>query len=155
MGGFLMSAQFVHKAQDKFQMLGSPTSLIAISLLFQSLSAWLIGPSDLLGHILPDRLPTIITGLLLAGLSGSFTQIGSYSEMHDSFFDSNPGCDADKLSDVLAGLFNSAISLGTLIGPILASYITILAKSFRVCSDVFAVLTFGFLTALTLVVIYP
>ncbi len=77
--------------------------------------------------------------MILTGLAGSFTSIGAYTEMHDPFVELNPRCDRDQLSDILSGLYNAGFSLGTIVGPMAGSYITIGYKSFGVCADYFAI----------------
>jgi MFS family permease len=151
MGGFLITSLFVHKALDQY--VGTLVVLIAFG--FQGLATWMIGPSHVFRAILPNNLAIIISGLLLTGLAGSFTAISAYSEMHDPFIEDNPHCDREKLSDILSGLYNAGFSLGTIIGPILGSYITIWSGSFRICSDYFAFFTIGYVFALLAFVYYP
>jgi MFS family permease len=61
--------------------------------------------------------------------------------MYEPFVQRYPQCDREKLSDILSGLYNAGFSLGTIIGPIAGSYITIYYKSFRVCCDIFGLST--------------
>ena len=102
----------------------------------------MIGPSAFLK--IKNSLTPIISGLLLTGLAGSFTSIGAYTEMHEPYIKLNPNCDRDKLSDILSGLYNAGFSLGTIIGPMGGSYITIWTGSFGKCVDYFAIVTIAF-----------
>jgi MFS family permease len=62
--------------------------------------------------------------------------------------------DQTELSDTLSGLFNGAFSIGTIIGPLIASYLT-LGTNFSLCCDIFAIMTFGFALLYFLVVYIP
>lgn len=151
MGGFLVTSLFVHKALDQYV----GTLIIIIAFIVQALATWLIGPSYLLGAIFPNSLGVIIPGLLLTGLAGSFSSIAAYSEMHDPFVEAHPNCDREKLANILSGLYNAGFSMGTILGPVVGSYITIWSGSFRVCSDFFAIVTFIYCLALFGFVYYP
>ena len=151
MAGFLVTSLLVHRAMTSY----NPTLVIAIAFLIQTVATVLTGPSYLLQSFLPNTLPVIISGLLLMGLADSFTSIGAYTEMHDPFVSVNPGCDRDKLSDILSGLYNAGFSLGTFIGPMVGSYLTIWYQSFRICSDYFAIATLIFSVLLIVFVYMP
>ena len=62
--------------------------------------------------------------------------------------------DPDQISHIQAGLFNSAYSLGTVVGPITASYIT-LATNFRNCCDIVAGATVCFTLLYLVVILIP
>ena len=96
------------------------------------------------------------TGLVLAGFSAPFVSIPSYPEMEYSLISNSKGkkYDPDKLSDILSGLFNSAYSMGTVLGPITASYIT-LATSFRNCCDIIAGTVLGFVVLYFFIILLP
>lgn len=91
----------------------------------------------------------------MTGLAGSFTSIGAYTEMHDPFIKLYPKCDRERLSDILSGLYNAGFSLGTIVGPIVGSYLTIWYKSFSICTDYFAITTFIFCAAMLIFVYLP
>lgn len=149
MAAFLLTCLSVHKALHSY----NPTLVISVAFIFQALATWLIGPSHLLRNYLPNSLFVILSGLVLTGLAGSFTSIGAYTEMYEPFNQMYPKCDKDKLSDILSGLYNAGFSLGTILGPIAGSYITIGFQSFRVCTDFFAIGTLVF-AALMITVVY-
>jgi MFS family permease len=151
MGAFLLTCLLVHKTLNVF----NPTLVIGIAFMYQGLATWLIGPSYILRALLPNQLKVIISGLILTGLAGSFTSIGAYTEMNDPYVQLNPKCDKEKLSDILSGLYNAGFSLGTIVGPIAGSYLTIGYKSFGVCTDYFAVVTFIFSAAMLIFVYEP
>ena len=151
MGAFLVTCLLVHKTLNAF----NPTLVIGIAFMYQGLATWLIGPSHILRALLPNQLKVIISGLILTGLAGSFTSIGAYTEMNDPYVQLNPKCDKEKLSDILSGLYNAGFSLGTIVGPIAGSYLTIGYKSFGVCTDYFAVVTFIFSAAMLIFVYEP
>ena len=111
-----------------------------------------MGPSERLN--LPNRLWLTAIGLFLAGLSSPFVSIPSYPEMEQSLLANDKDYDPDKLSDILSGLFNSAYSMGTIVGPITASYIT-LATSFRNCCDIIALTVCAFIALYAVVVLAP
>ncbi len=136
--GFLLTSLFVHKSLENF----NSTLVISLCFLVQAFATFLIGPSSILK--LPNYLTIIISGLLLTGLAGSFTSIGAYTEMYEPYIKINPNCDRDKLSDILSGLYNAGFSLGTIIGPMAGSYITIWTGSFGKCVDIFAFVTILF-----------
>lgn len=148
MAAFLVTCLSVHKALSSW----NPTIVISVAFIFQALATLMIGPSHLLRNYLANSLSVILSGLVLTGLAGSFTSIGAYTEMHEPFIQMYPKCDKDKLSDILSGLYNAGFSLGTILGPIAGSYITIGFHSFRVCTDFFAIGTVVFaILMLTLV----
>ena len=151
MGAFLLTCLLVHKTLNAF----NPTLVIGIAFMYQGLATWLIGPSHILRALLPNQLKVIISGLILTGLAGSFTSIGAYTEMNDPYVQLNPKCDKEKLSDILSGLYNAGFSLGTIVGPIAGSYLTIGYNSFGVCTDYFAVATFIFSAAMLIFVYEP
>jgi MFS family permease len=151
MGAFLLTCLLVHKTLNAF----NPTLVIGIAFMYQGLATWLIGPSHILRAILPNQLKVIISGLILTGLAGSFTSIGAYTEMNDPYVKLNPKCDKEKLSDILSGLYNAGFSLGTIVGPIAGSYLTIGYNSFGVCTDYFAVVTFIFSAAMLIFAYEP
>jgi MFS family permease len=151
MGAFLLTCLLVHKTLNAF----NPTLVIGIAFMYQGLATWLIGPSHILRALLPNQLKVIISGLILTGLAGSFTSIGAYTEMNDPYVQLNPKCDKEKLSDILSGLYNAGFSLGTIVGPIGGSYLTIGYNSFGVCTDYFAVVTFIFSAAMLIFVYDP
>ena len=95
-------------------------------------------------------------GLGIAGLTAPFILIPSYPELQHAMVNNEDGkrYDPDQLSDILSGLFNSAFSLGTIVGPITASYIT-LAYNFRYCCDIIAGTTFIFALLYLFIVYIP
>ena len=120
----------------------------------------MIGPSYLLRKILPNNLILICSGILLTGFGGAFTSIGAYQEMlqpykQKIFALKDYDIDEDDLTDHLSGLYNAGLSLGTIIGPMLGSYIMIAFNSFRISSDFFALLTFAFAIMMIFVVELP
>lgn len=121
MAAFLVTCLLVHKAVTRW----NPTIVIAFCFLVQAIGTWFLGPSHILRKFLPQNLTMIILGLILIGLASSFTSIGAYTEMYEPYVEFNPTCDKDKLSDILSGLYNAGFSLGTIIGPMAGSYITI------------------------------
>jgi hypothetical protein len=144
MACFLVTCLFVHRVLAAF----NPTIVIAVAFILQAIATLMIGPSHLLRAILPDKLSIIISGLVLTGLAGSFTSIGAYTEMHDPYVNLHPNCDKNELSDILSGLYNAGFSLGTFVGPMAASYITLGFKSFRICTDFFAIFTLIFASSM-------
>lgn len=149
MAGFLLPSLLVNRTVNR---LGAPL-VITAGFLLQSFAVWLLGPSHILRSILPNTLPVILGGLLLCGLTGSFTSIAAYTEMNEPYLREHPGCNRDQLSDVLAGLYNAAFSLGTFIGPMAGSYVTIGLGSFRKCTDVFAIGALGYCMVLLVSVV--
>ena len=133
MAGFLITCLKVHKSVENM------TSVIIICFIIQALGTLMIGPSYLLRRIIPDSLIVIVIGLFLIGLAGSYTSIGAYTEMYEPYVKINPSCNKDQLSDILSGLYNAGFSLGTIVGPMAGSYITIGYNSFGVCTDYFAI----------------
>ncbi len=127
------------------------TLLVGGGFLLQGLGTFLIGPSALFS--LPNTLKVIIAGLLLTGVGGTFTSIGSYQEMQMGYYQNQSirksisATDQDRLNDLLAGLFQASQSLGYIIGPLAGSYLTIWTGSFSKCSDIFAIITLLFATA--------
>eukprot|EP00347_Sterkiella_histriomuscorum_P018430 403345538 len=146
--GFLITSTQVHKIIKR----AHPIKIIIVAFLFQSLGVFLMGPSEKLS--LPNLMIFTAIGLVIAGFSSPFISVPSYPEMQHALLNSDDGkrYDPDQLSDILSGLFNSAYSFGTILGPITASYITI-ATSFRNCCDIIAVTTLVF-SFLYLVVVY-
>ncbi|TNV80437.1 hypothetical protein FGO68_gene7182 [Halteria grandinella] len=151
MAGFLFTSLFVHKALNQYVGF----IILIASLLVQSLGVAMIGPSNLLSGIIPNELRIICLGLLFLGMANSYSSIVSYSEMNDAVMEFYPNCDREKLNDTLAGLYNAGFSLGTIIGPIMGSYITIYSGSFSVCADFFSIGTVAFCMVLGLAVYYP
>jgi MFS family permease len=125
------------------------------------------GPSSILEQDfpVPETIALVIPGLFLTGLATSFTTIGTYHEMQMPFMERYGGdgtdgrvllYDKDKIGDILAGLYNSAYSIGVIIGPLSASYIMIaLGDSFRKMHDIFAAVSLIYATVLLLVVYIP
>jgi len=67
--------------------------------------------------------------------------------MHDPYIENygKPSTEnSEKLSDILSGLYNAGFSTGVIIGPFLASYITLWLDSYRLQSDFFAIFGIGF-----------
>lgn len=58
--------------------------------------------------------------------------------MHSPYIEKYGHYHSDKLADILSGLYNAGFSLGVIIGPFLASYITLWLDSYRMQSDFFA-----------------
>lgn len=148
--GFLVTSPHVHKVINRQH----PIKMIIVAFLFQALGVFLMGPSAKLD--LPNLMIFTAVGLVIAGLSSPFISIPSYPEMQHSLLVSEDGkrYDPDQLSDILSGLFNSAYSMGTVVGPITASYITI-ATSFRYCCDIIAGTAFLFALLYLLIVYIP
>ena len=146
--GYLILSPFCHKILERFD----GTLLTFLAFVVIGLSSFLIGPSELLGSIMPNSIQIMIPGLFLTGIATNFTTISTYGEMYESFVarytDPKTGAvsyDKDKLGDILAGLYNGGYSIGVIIGPFSASYLMIwLSNSFRLQSDVFAVFTLFF-----------
>jgi hypothetical protein len=115
---------------------------------------FLMGPSLKLN--LPNRMWLTALGLVLAGLSSPFVSIPSYPELEYSLIKNNEGkrYDPDQLSNIISGLFNSAYSMGTIVGPITASYIT-LATSFRYCCDIIAGVVLIFAILYLVIILLP
>ena len=120
--GFLCVSPFCHKIMHHVDN----TLLISVSQILQGVASLLIGPSHLLG--LPNSLAVIVSGLFLTGIANTFTTISTYKEMHDPYIErygKPSAANSEKLSDILSGLYNAGFSSGVIIGPFLASYITL------------------------------
>lgn len=158
--GFMPTSLLVHKFFDSHT---APTTslVIALAFLVQGTATWLIGPSYLLRSILPNELWITITGVFFTGVGGAFTSIGAYQEINEpiaALYRNSAGqltVDEDLLTDMLSGLYNAATSIGCIAGPLLGSYIMLWNDSFRICSDYFALFTFGFAILMLLIVVLP
>lgn len=67
--------------------------------------------------------------------------------MHDPYIEryGKPSpANSEKLSDILSGLYNAGFSSGVIIGPFLASYITLWLNSYRLQADFFALFGIAF-----------
>ncbi|CDW81898.1 permeases of the major facilitator superfamily [Stylonychia lemnae] len=148
--GFLMTSPLMHK----FIQRSDPMKMIIIAFMLQGVAVFLMGPSQKLN--IPNRMIFTAIGLGIAGFSAPFITIPSYPELRHAMINNEDGkrYDPDQLSNILSGLFNSAFSLGTIVGPITASYIT-LATNFRNCCDIIAGTTVIFALLYLLVVYIP
>ena len=152
--GFLSISPFCHKIMQKVDN----TLLISISQIVQGVASFLIGPSQIMDSFLPNSLGVIFSGLFLTGLANTFTTISTYKEMHDPFIERFGVTSAhhnEKLSDILSGLYNAGFSTGVILGPLIASYITLGLNSYRLQSDCFAFFGIGFGVLHFLVVFVP
>ncbi len=77
--------------------------------------------------------------------------------MHDPFVEkygvTNP-INSEKLTDILSGIYNSGFSMGVILGPFIASYITI-GVGYRLQADIFAYFGIAFGILHLLVVYLP
>lgn len=114
--------------------------IVGVSFLIQMVGVFMIGPIE--GF--PNILTVVIVGLIVTGLAAPLSVIPAYEEMKEPFVESTNGVyDNDKLTDILSGLFNAGFSLGTIIGPITASSLT-MSYGFRVCCLIIGLFTFGY-----------
>jgi MFS family permease len=161
--GYLIVSPYCHKLLQIFN--GTLCTLVCFYLL--GIASLMAGPSYVLENVfpVPDTIALVIPGLILTGLATSFTTIGTYHEMQMPYLELYGGdgtdgrillYDKDKIGDILAGLYNSASSIGVIIGPLSASYIMIaLGDSFRKMHDIFAAASFIYATILLVVVYIP
>mmetsp|Transcript_18746 Transcript_18746/g.16596 ORF Transcript_18746/g.16596 Transcript_18746/m.16596 type:complete len:350 (+) Transcript_18746:167-1216(+) len=93
--------------------------LIMIGALLSAFSMYLVGPS----HILPNSLVLMGLGQLCIGGFGLFLMVPVIPEMINSGTKYYPG-KIIELTDISAGVFNSGLGIGQVIGPIFGSYVT-------------------------------
>jgi MFS family permease len=104
--------------------------------LLSSFSMLLIGPS----HYLPNELYLMGLGQLCIGGFGLFLMVPVIPEMISAGNKLYPG-KLIEVTDVSAGVFNSGLGVGQVIGPIFGSYVT-QATDFRTCSDMIGIILF-------------
>ena len=108
---------------------------------FWALSMCLVGPS----HYLPNELYIMALGQLWIGGFGLFLMVPVIPEMIQSGSKLYPGRIVE-LTDISAGVFNSGLGLGQVIGPVFGSYVT-KHTDFRTCSDMVGIILFTYAVA--------
>ena len=88
-----------------------------------------VGPS----HYLPNEIYVMAIGQLLIGGFGLFLMVPVIPEMINSASAYYPN-KIIEITDVSAGVFNSGLGIGQVLGPIFGSYVTKMSD-FRICSD--------------------
>jgi hypothetical protein len=158
--GYLVVSPYCHKLLQIFN--GTLCTLVCFYLL--SIASLLMGPSSILEQVfpVPETIALVIPGLFLTSLATSFTTIGTYNEMQMPFMELYGGdgtdgrvvlYDKDKIGDILAGLYNSAYSIGVIIRPLSATFIMIaLGDLVRKMHDIFAAVSLIYASVLLLVV---
>lgn len=133
------------------------TLLVSLSQIFQGIASFLIGPSDLLSFILPDKWGVIMGRLILTGFANTFTTIATYQEMNEPFMQRYAPLSplhSEKLSDILSGLYNAGFSLGVILGPFVGDYLT-LFFGYRLQADFMGFFGVGYGVLHMLVVYLP
>lgn len=110
--------------------------IIMLGALFASFSMLFVGPS----HNFPDELYLMGIGQLLIGGFGLFLMVPVIPEMISAGTKYYPN-KIIELTDISAGVFNSFLGVGQVIGPIFGSYVT-QATDFRTCSDIVGYILF-------------
>lgn len=112
--------------------------LIMMGGVLGAFSMFLIGPS----HYLPNQLYLMGLGQLCIGGFGLFLMVPVIPEMINSGAKYYP-TKIIELTDISAGVFNSGLGIGQVIGPIFGSYVTE-ATDFRSCSDIVGYILFAY-----------
>jgi MFS family permease len=112
--------------------------IIMLGALFASFSMLFVGPSN---HF-PDELYLMGIGQLLIGGFGLFLMVPVIPEMISAGTEYYPN-KIIELTDISAGVFNSCLGIGQVIGPIFGSYVT-QATNFRTCSDIVGYILFTY-----------
>eukprot|EP00344_Euplotes_crassus_P004222 CAMPEP_0196996980 /NCGR_PEP_ID=MMETSP1380-20130617/2738_1 /TAXON_ID=5936 /ORGANISM="Euplotes crassus, Strain CT5" /LENGTH=358 /DNA_ID=CAMNT_0042413105 /DNA_START=379 /DNA_END=1455 /DNA_ORIENTATION=+ len=112
--------------------------LIMVGALVSSFSMLLVGPS----HYLPNELYLMGLGQLCIGGFGLFLMVPVIPEMINSGSKYYPG-KIIEVTDISAGVFNSGLGIGQVVGPIFGSYVT-QATDFRTCSDIVGYILFTY-----------
>jgi MFS family permease len=112
--------------------------VIIMGALLSSVSMLCVGPS----HYLPDALYIMGIGQLLIGGFGLFLMVPVIPEMINAGTKYYP-TKIIELTDISAGVFNSFLGVGQVVGPIFGSYVTE-ATDFRTCSEIVGVILFAY-----------
>lgn len=156
--GYLPTSLYIHHVFDNPRV--PATLLMAVAFIVTGLANFFVGPSHILSSLIPNKLGIVGFGLFISGIGDAVTSIGAYQEMLQPFeekikIEKKDDIDREELTDRLSGLYNAGLSLGTIMGPMLGSYVMIAFDSFRICSDFFSILTVVFGLLILLVVDIP
>ena len=125
--------QFIPKRFDKKMIMIFGTFIAFVTLIFY-------GPSKMLS--LPEDWHLMVIGLILMGCAITFCLIPALPEMIKSVekdFDNSKG----ELNDVASGVFNTALGIGQVSGPLVGSLLTN-QLGFRETTDILSIYAFVF-----------
>lgn len=112
--------------------------LIMIGAIWGAFSMMLVGPS----HYLPNEIIYMALGQLWIGWFGLFLMVPVIPEMISAASPLYPNR-IIEITDVSAGVFNSGLGLGQVLGPIFGSYVT-KATDFQTWADMVGLLLFAY-----------
>jgi MFS family permease len=110
-----------------------------ISCFLQAISLLFLGTSHYL--YLPNLLPIVISGYFFLGIFTPFTIVSAFNVISFGVQETEKSYDPERMCDMVAVLFGAGYSLGTIIGPLFASYLSISGEiRFNGCCEILALI---------------